>query len=554
MKPSFLNLPEYKSEQVPKILISLDKRFLISLVYCLFVVLQAVSLWRQNASSTTIFINILLFASGFYYYYQRRHKLRFPFHPTAQLFGGILVGLATIKIFTLHQGEIATFYWAISAPIIVIGISLLAGGFWGVKQFSRLITAGVLYAILTLVAIDLNARNTQWLVDFSARMTSYLLWYLGFNPRVQDNFLLVNEGIVKVNNPCTLIPLIITCVSFVLIIFSFFSFKRKRRILVVCLLISAALSFVLSIIRIAVMALVVNDQPSFDYWHGTSGSNLFMIIGLVGCGSYIISQVQVEDSSLAIPTQQYIHHSYKNDWLAILFLWSILVVFGLLIFSPDGGAKRLQGFSFPQSLPFSKATVLESQALLRSEDGSLVTPDWQNAVIPVLPKSEKDEERIDFRLFMAGQRYNLVQENANLNLTLTYVLGNSWKFLRIGTPMSSQPLYEDYLTALETKEPKAPFLIWQGENSTHLLSCLTARGESFVTDVALENFPQRIRETFRNSRTFYEWVSGQRLIRDSRCIWVHLFEESVNSPATNERLIALWKDLQIYWRQAFPPL
>jgi hypothetical protein len=60
MKLPLLELSQNKTWQKPKILLSLDKRFLIALVYWLFVILQTLPLlWRENSDYTKIFINIL---------------------------------------------------------------------------------------------------------------------------------------------------------------------------------------------------------------------------------------------------------------------------------------------------------------------------------------------------------------------------------------------------------------------------------------------------------------------------------------------------------------
>jgi cyanoexosortase A len=100
-----------------------------------------------------------------------------------------------------------------------------------------------------------------------------MLHYLGFDAVQQRTTITLNQGAVDVLFRCTGIPLLILLLQLALLFFMMFPLCQKQRMR---LLITAVLiAFLLSSLRVALMAVVVNDPIAFSYWHGGNGSQLF---------------------------------------------------------------------------------------------------------------------------------------------------------------------------------------------------------------------------------------------------------------------------------------
>jgi cyanoexosortase A len=545
MKLSFPSPPEQKLQPAPKILTYLDKRVLIALVYGLFVVTQALSFWRQGEDYTKILINLIFFGSAFYYYYQRRHQLKFPAQPGFQIIGAVLLGLVVFKLLTLRTSEVLGF-WAVASPMVILGIILLAAGTYGIKQFWRF---WLVFLFLSTKRPGLG-EDSSWLTVLSAKVSSYFLWYLGFNPSTKDSLVYVNGGIIDIYNGCTLTPLLFISINLLVILYVFYPISRRRRDFFVACSLALVLSFVLSIIRLTIMALVVNDVYKFNYWHGPQGSNLFMIICLVGSGLYAISRMPAKNEA-TVAVNQPLPPLATSEWFLKFFLLIIALVMGLLMVIPDGGAKRLASFQFPENIPLSGWETAGSEALSVKEMGFFFELEAEQPITN-LPQQVKQaqEQQTGSNIFMAGRHYGLREDDIATQMTLTYVLNSDATFPNLGDGNFNQLTYKKLV---EKADIDMPYLIIEGNNKTHLVSCLTAGGRGIVTPRALK-YSSRIRDTLSTPQGIYQWMTGQRLVQDHRCLWVHLSEKSFDNLGTKQRLVGIWQDLQRYWSRTFPPL
>ncbi|WP_162327343.1 archaeosortase/exosortase family protein [Synechocystis sp. CACIAM 05] len=514
-------------------------------------VLQALSLSRQGVDYTKILINLIFFASAFYYYYQRRHQLKFPAQTVPQIVAVVLLSLVIFKLPTLRVGEAGGF-WIFASPITFLSIVLLASGFYGLKQFWRFWSVFI-FLWATFWRTPWLGDSSSWLTVFSAKVSSYFLWYLGFNPSTEGSLVYVNDGIIDIYNGCTLTPLLFISIDLLVILYAFYPMSRKRADIIFTFSLALLLSFALSIVRLAIMALVVNDTPKFDYWHGSPGSNLFMTICLVGCGLYAISRMPTKQSEKPSNSQP-LPPLANPEWIVKGFLLALVAILSFLMLLPDGGAKRLANFQFPADLPLPGWQVVGSQPLSAKEMGFFLelAAEEQIADLPQQVEQEQREQR-NKNILMSGRRYDLKQGDVAAQMTLTYVLNSDASFPSLGDSDFSK-LADELM--LEEADVNLPHLVIQDENKTHLVACLTAFGKSGANiNAALYGFDKhRIRYMLTNPQAFYQWMTGQRLLSDRRCLWVHLSEESVDYPGTNQRLVGLWQDLQSYWAQAFPPL
>jgi cyanosortase A-associated protein len=339
-------------------------------------------------------------------------------------------------------------------------------------------------------------------------------------------------------------------IDLLVILYAFYPMSRKRRDIIFTFCLALLLSFALSIIRLAIMALVVNDAPKFNYWHGSPGSNLFMTICLVGSGLYAISRMPARQSETS-QNYQPLPPLANPEWIIKGFLLAIAVVLTFLILLPDGGAKRLASFQFPENILLPGWQVVRSQAFSLKEMASFIELEAEQPVTDLPQKVEQAQRQQWGRnILMSGRHYALKKDNTTTNMTLTYVLNSDATLPNVGNGDLNELTYEKLL---EQAGVSAPYLVMEDENKIHLFSCLTSDGQGFVRQYDLFG-ANRIRQTLSSPQGIYQWMTGQIPLQDLRCVWVHLSESSVGDIGKNQRLIGLWQDLQRYWSKAFPSL
>ena len=401
-----------------------DKRIILGIVFCLLAIVHFFSLWRSAQPFENSLILLMFYGAAIYFYYNDQQKLKFSNHLFPQLAGGITACLIAVKITSLYQNEVKV-AWALIAPLMVLSLVLLADGFRGIKTYWRVLFGITWISSISPAAEELLSKST-FLNAFSAQFSSFFLWYLGFNSRVESSFIYVNGGVVDVYAGCTALPFLILFVNLLVVLWLFYpSLIQGIRFYLIA---SLAISFPLSIIRIGIMALVVNDKSAFAYWHGTSGSNLFMIIALACFWGVIFwkdsrnpTDIQDDQIKKDLP--------YKKppfSWGFTIFSIGLILIFSYGLLSPDGGANKVAEYQFPASLNLSGWNLVNSESL---------TPEEVNISTAAMEaRKEKDsplstEELLAIReaqkgnnIVMDGRRYFYNNENGDLTVTLRYVI------------------------------------------------------------------------------------------------------------------------------------
>ncbi|MGK7894062.1 MAG: archaeosortase/exosortase family protein, partial [Xenococcus sp. (in: cyanobacteria)] len=123
----------------------------------------------------------------------------------------------------------------------------------------------------------------------NAEFASYVLYYLGFQVTNQGNELLLslpNLGEYKaiVDYPCAGVPMIILMLKLSLLLVSFFPVGKSQRFAIP--LVSILIGFLLGVVRVCILTLVMPEQTRFDYWHGSSGSQIFSTLAIIIFSSY----------------------------------------------------------------------------------------------------------------------------------------------------------------------------------------------------------------------------------------------------------------------------
>jgi len=118
----------------------------------------------------------------------------------------------------------------------------------------------------------------------TAKFSTILLWYLGFEVICQGVYIFLPTGGVEVNSFCSGVMPMLTLLQLALLFLLMFPTKLRDKILV--LVASVTLAFLVNVIRVALMAVLVafSNQTAFEYWHSGSGSQIFSVISMLAFG------------------------------------------------------------------------------------------------------------------------------------------------------------------------------------------------------------------------------------------------------------------------------
>lgn len=187
------------------------------------------------------------------------------------------VGLTWV-VYRSHQSVIPVggdvlggFYLLVSVP----SYWLMAWG-WGVcRQYWRELS------LLAALAFPVRVLHTwtpliTWISTLDAKLSTYLLWYVGFQASRQDNFVLLPEGSVEVNFSCSSVDIVALVIKLVVLSYYLFALTSAKRW---AMLVGGVLvAFLVNGCRIALLAILVaqNNDAAFTFWHGAQGAELFV--------------------------------------------------------------------------------------------------------------------------------------------------------------------------------------------------------------------------------------------------------------------------------------
>ena len=69
-----------------------------------------------------------------------------------------------------------------------------------------------------------------------------------------------------------------------LLLVSFLPLAQSQRFAIP--MVSIAIGFLLGVVRVCILTLVMPEQATFDYWHGSVGSQIFSTVAIIIFSSY----------------------------------------------------------------------------------------------------------------------------------------------------------------------------------------------------------------------------------------------------------------------------
>ncbi len=171
-----------------------------------------------------------------------------------------------------------------------IGISLLASGFKGLKQYWKpiviLFALGTPYFILSSF-VDLS--------PITAGFSTFLLWYSGFEAIREGVHIVLPTGAVWVNHECSGMETTTYVLGLSMVAIVMFPLTRIHQIFAV--LGAMLIGFLVNSIRVSIMAVLVawNHMETFQDWHEGESSRTFGMAAVFTFGLFYYFLMQREE-------------------------------------------------------------------------------------------------------------------------------------------------------------------------------------------------------------------------------------------------------------------
>lgn len=250
--------------------------------FCLFATavgltaLHLILTWRAIGDTDRLIINVLYWGAILCLLWRKRDILNLESGIFSTFFGLLLIAFVLVKSISLFVFESS--FVKIVPMIAALGLGLLASGVKGLKQYWRELI------ILMLLCLPENSlpqiiQNTFNITTLTAKFAILILWYLGFEVSGSGANINLPNGSVWVDTPCTGIVTAILLLKLSVLFMLVVPTNWIKKVLVA--IGAVFIAFVASGIRVAIMAVVVSDQKTFDYWHGAEGNQIFSTIAIL---------------------------------------------------------------------------------------------------------------------------------------------------------------------------------------------------------------------------------------------------------------------------------
>ncbi len=184
----------------------------------------------------------------------------------------------------------ASDFWFIRLSLLAIPV-LWAISWWGpqgVLYGWRVIAAAFLW---TLNCDGSYSHGPSWLVqplsEITAQFAGRLMLLFGQKVTVSGVSLIVGSESVSVGGPCTAIPLV-TLLMVLLGIVGLLLRLRLRSLVVIAGL-SILITFLISVVRVIILAKLLPRPDLFEYWHFGEGGAVFSAVAMLAMG-YLLMQ------------------------------------------------------------------------------------------------------------------------------------------------------------------------------------------------------------------------------------------------------------------------
>ena len=255
-------------------------------------------LWKTTGNLDSLTTEFVFYSAICALLWRRKDSLACNSDLVSAFVGLSLITTLLIKSVTLFSFE------ATLIPLIpffgAIGLALITSGIRGIAQYQKeLFFAWFLFFPSGVLGhfIDSLVRITV----LNAKFATYLLYYVGFQVANQGNEVILNLpelGQFKaiVDYPCAGVPMILLMLKLSLLLVCFFPLTRQEKVLIPA--VSVAIGFILGVIRVCILTLLIPEPAKFDYWHGSSGDQIFSTLAIIIFSGFAYWMLEIRSKSL----------------------------------------------------------------------------------------------------------------------------------------------------------------------------------------------------------------------------------------------------------------
>ncbi|BAQ60732.1 hypothetical protein GM3708_1138 [Geminocystis sp. NIES-3708] len=231
--------------------------------------------------------------------WDKRQELIFKKQLIPSILGILLIGW-TLFVSKSIPTEKENNLLSIAPFIFSVGVSLIAAGFYGLKQFKA--------ELLIIFFLGIPRVILQSFLNISpltAKVSSFFLHYLGFNVILDGVFIHLEKGSVKVYEGCSGIESITYVLGLSVICLIMFPISKKYRYFVP--FVAILTGFFVNAVRVVLMSILVaiGEKKAFVYWHEGEGSLVFGMIAVMTFGLfYWYLMNQTEKKLECLPREQ----------------------------------------------------------------------------------------------------------------------------------------------------------------------------------------------------------------------------------------------------------
>lgn len=237
--------------------------------------------WKLIGDVDRLIISILFWGAILCLVWRKRDDVNLESGICSSFLGLVLIGLILFKSISLFWFESS--FVRVMPLFITSSLCLLASGIKGLKQYWRELVITLLLCLPESSLIELINEFFK-ITTLTTKFATFSLWYLGLEVSRQGANVILPNGAVLVSTACTgtSTALLLLKLSVFFILMFHTDWKKKLSLLLGAIFIA----FIISGIRIAILATVVSNHESFNYWHGSEGSQIFSTISILIFGLF----------------------------------------------------------------------------------------------------------------------------------------------------------------------------------------------------------------------------------------------------------------------------
>lgn len=252
--------------------------------------------WQFTRDATQLSVGFLGSITILSLLWEKPHSLNLKTSIFASGWGFLLILWIVVRSLSISAPD--DLLREISPLISGIGLALLASGFKGLKQYWRSLLILLIISIPTTALLEATIDDKLGISLLVAKLSTFVLWYCGFEPVRQGTEIAFATGAVEVATACAGINLMILLLQLSGIFMLKFALQIPQKILT---MISAiALAVFVNVIRVIyLLFLRANFQEeAFNYWHDGGGAQVFattaMLLFGISC-YFLLKQNELQE-------------------------------------------------------------------------------------------------------------------------------------------------------------------------------------------------------------------------------------------------------------------